>query len=117
LQLELERVTVSGPVRVGALGRDSLVFAPTGEPWITNPVNAADSARAQASDVKVSAPPAGVERLIFRARMRKPVDPVLWAMVERSYRNLLDTDGLARARSASFLMRTVEAADSVRRPE
>ena len=117
LQLELERVTVLGALQIGKLGRDSVVFAPTAEPWITNPINAADSARAQASGLQVSAPAGGVERIILRARMRKPVDPALWAMVERSYRNLLNTDGLARARAASFLMRTVEAADSVKRPE
>jgi tetratricopeptide (TPR) repeat protein len=100
LPVDLERVVLQPPVLTGGKPQDAIVLQP-----------------ANATNTTLMTGVAGAERIDLRLRLRKPVDPTLWNMVERSYRNLLDSEGLARTREASMLMATVAAADSVRRPE
>lgn len=49
------------------------------------------------------ASPRGWARARLRLRLFKPVDAELWSEVETAYRNLLDWDGLARARERTRL--------------
>jgi tetratricopeptide (TPR) repeat protein len=110
LEVEIERVLLSAPIVTGQLGRDSVVLQKAaGESWRV----VSDSA----FGLQLQAGARGLERVELRMRARKPVDQPLWTLVERSYRNLLDTEGLTRARAMSFVLATPEAADAVRRPE
>lgn len=59
-------------------------------------------------DPPASAPIAG---LTMYLRLFKPVDPDLWSGVERSYRNLLDWDGLAAAAARTVPLATALDAD------
>ena len=110
LEVEIERVILRAPIVTGQLGKDSVVLRRAeSESWRV----VSDSA----FGVQLQAGVRGLEQVELRMRARKPVDKALWTLVERSYRNLLDTEGLARARAASYVMATPEAADAVRRPE
>ena len=110
LEIDIERVVLRAPIITGQLGKDSVVLKRAeGENWKV----VSDSA----FGLPLQAGASGLEQVELRLRARKPVDKALWTLVERSYRNLLDTDGLARARAASSVLATAELADAVRRPE
>ena len=109
LEVEIERVLLRAPIITGQLGRDSVI--------LQNPAGSWRVVTDSAFGLQLQAGARGAERVEVRMRARKPVDKPLWTLVERSYRNLLDTEGLTRARALSFVLATPEAADAVRRPE
>jgi len=63
--------------------------------------------------IPVPAQPLGVARIRLRLVLFKPMDAGLWALVARSYRNLLDPAGLAAARARTATFPTAARADAV----
>jgi hypothetical protein len=116
LPVEVEQVTMQPPTIAGASPLPVTVLQPPDAAWMF-PGATGDSTVAAVPEVKFDSGSQGIEGLVLRVRLRKPVDPALWSIVERSYRSLLDTAGLERARVASVVMKNEAAADAVRRPE
>lgn len=121
LPVEVEWVKLDAPLVAGRTPAPPIVLQPTdGRAWAFVPVTAAGdtaAARRARPNITLDGNSDGVEQIEMRVRLKKPVDPTLWTMVERSYRNRLDFEGLARARASSFMMPSDSAADAVRRPE
>ncbi len=103
----IEQATLVGPLMVGRADvRDSVPLSMTatrsdfmtrsGSGWVP-----ADSSAALRLPVAASS---GVARVRLTVRVFKQLDASLWKVVQKSYRNLLDADGLADAvaRTAPF---------------
>lgn len=119
LWAELAAVRLVPPLSAGRLPADDVVLEPAGGlPWIADGSGdpAAGGGRDPALRLEVAARD-GVESITLRIRLPKPVDPVLWSMVEKSYRNRLDHDGLARALALTHVLPSVEAERFIVRPE
>ena len=116
LPVELEQVTLLPATVAGATPAPAMMLRGEQGAW-TFPGATGDSTVAAMPRVQFNTGPAGLEQIILRVRLRKPADPALWSIVERSYRSLLNTEGLERARRGTVVMANEIAADAVRRPE
>ncbi|HXE57636.1 MAG TPA: hypothetical protein VNK43_06510 [Gemmatimonadales bacterium] len=115
--IEVRRVTVLGPQVVGRQGRDSLELAPLAwEVWgMTRTEDGRFYADSADPAIRLTVPPRprGVERLRLELRLFKPVDPDLWAMARKSYRNRLAHDALEVARDRTVVLPSAERADAI----
>lgn len=103
------RAGVVGPLRAVAL--DPSALRPAGMTGQAGGWLPADSA----ASLSISVPPqsGGISRVRLRVTLFKPVDAGLWALVEKSFRNLLDAGGLSVAASRTLPFPDAERADRV----
>ncbi|MGH7770294.1 MAG: tetratricopeptide repeat protein [Candidatus Binatia bacterium] len=107
LAIEIKRVAVEAPLLVAKPGAAAAPLWPGATAWRLQemaPIGAG-SYRAlgpgAALRLDVSPQPRGVAKLYLTLRLFKPLDPELWAMVQKSYERLLKYDELKAARARS----------------
>jgi tetratricopeptide (TPR) repeat protein len=116
--LRVERITIRPAVRVGVLQPSNPLEL---EP---NPAQLHDLEMPEGGplhptgpDTRVAfrLPPvaSGVAGIRLRLRLYKPVDEALWQLVAKSYRNILDTDGLRQAAERTIAIDDPDLADTV----
>ena len=114
--VEVENITLTSPLVVGQ--DSSITTVPIWNrgvlmrdknAWRTNQMTFISSGKYQAigtdSVIYIAIPdqPRGIDKANLRLRFFKEQDTTLWDMVEKSYRNLLDFDGLAAVRQRLFV--------------
>ena len=115
---ELASVEITPPTVAGELSRNPLELVPDSGIWTAD--GSGDPALGGGRDpalVLALHAPDGMQRMTLHIRVPKPVDPMLWAMVEKSYRNILDMDGFDIARSHVHVLPSVEAERFIVLPE
>ena len=119
LQVEVEQATLQPALLAGSAPAEPVTLRASTARWLLTPVASADSVAPPTSAFSIPLPSVDgtTERIDLRLRIKKPADPLLWSMVERSYRNQLDTDGLTRARAVTYVLPSLAAAAAIRRPE
>ena len=114
--VEVESLTLTSPLAVGQDSNstttliwkyDSLM--PNASPWHTDQMTFIRSGKYQAintdSSIHINIPlqKEGIDKLHFRLRLFKEWDKELWDMVQKSYRNLLNAEGLSSVRQRLFI--------------
>lgn len=108
--LEVREVRLDLPLRAGVVGPVSTRSSPAG-PLVAEPGD-------PGSELDVALPPGVREgvRLRFQVRVRRPVDAETWGMVETSYRNRLDPEGVPRAAARVVVVPDQSVADRIEVP-
>lgn len=108
--LEVREVRVDLPLRAGVPGSVT-TRASTAAPAVAEP-------GVPGTELEVALPAGASEgvRLRFQVRVRRPVDQETWTMVETSYRNRLDPEGVRRAADRVVVVPDQTVADRIEVP-
>lgn len=106
---EWSRATVIAPLTAGTDGSSPRVT-------VAGPGAIAGGDSASISEVTLTPPPGGVARLVLHLRFDRPVDPALWTMISKSYRNQLLYDRLTASSQVVALMTEATVADHIEVP-
>ncbi len=107
--LEVREVRIDRPLRAGVVG-------PAATRMAAAPVGAEPGPHGTELEVALPAGASEAVRLRFQVKVRRPVDQETWTMVETSYRNRLDPDGVRRAASRVVVVPDQAVADRIEVP-
>jgi tetratricopeptide (TPR) repeat protein len=107
--IEIKQVTMQAPLLVGEPGVSTTPVWPKELSWQIQEMAPVGIGRYRALGpgaalrLNIPAQPRGVAEIHLRLRLFKPLDPDLWALVEKSYKNLLRYNDLESARERSLI--------------
>ncbi|MGH7476602.1 MAG: tetratricopeptide repeat protein [Longimicrobiales bacterium] len=109
---EVAELGMREPLRPGIPGRRQQVARPAVAAWEV-PFDLGQE-RGAPLRIELAEELESIEEVWLVIRLPKPVDSNLWTMVEKSYRNRLDADGLAAARARSQTLPASDPASAIR---